>query len=425
MKKIILFFIVFLMITGSSCNLRAEEVLLNIDEAVGLALRQNRDILLKAEDVKIAQSKISEAQAGFFPTLDFTASRVSTMDYYAKSIPETKTQTTLKQYIYKGGKTVASVSRDKYSLKAQEALLDKTKLETVLNVKKAFYTLLLALDYVRLNAAILTNSTEHLIMLKKRYDKGETPRQDILNVQSSLANAKEAYRASLNQVASGQELLNNILYLDKDAKIIPEGEFIYDEKEFAFDKAFLKAIQDRPEIKQYTAQEQADKKSIEVAKASARPSVYASWDYYSRSNASLTFTPGKGWQDYSVVGITFSWPVFDGWATKAKVDQAIADLKQTQLFKDKTVKDIALELKQAYLDLKGSFVKIDASKAEVDLYRDTFQTAKDKYKVGMLSSLDLDDISLGYRVSIFNYKQALYDYTIASESFVKATGGIQ
>jgi UDP-N-acetylenolpyruvoylglucosamine reductase len=45
---------------------------------------------------------------------------------------------------------------------------------------------------------------------------------------------------------------------------------------------------------------------------------------------------------------------------------------------------------------------------------------EEKHKVGFASSLDLNDASLGYRVSLFNQKQAIYDYLIAKASFDKA-----
>jgi len=46
--------------------LRAEEVVLTLDEAVAIALRDNREVLLKAQELRKAKAKIAEAQAGLF-----------------------------------------------------------------------------------------------------------------------------------------------------------------------------------------------------------------------------------------------------------------------------------------------------------------------------------------------------------------------
>lgn len=418
MKKLILVLIIFVFLFCPV--LGAEEISLTLDEAVAIALRYNRDVLLKAEDVKKAKAKIAEAKTGLLPTLNFTSGLTYTRGYYAKDLRQTTTQATLKQYLYKGGKTINTIEQNKYKLEASGALLDKTKLDIVLQVKKAFYTFLLAKEFTELNKGILDNILAHLNSLKERYKNGQASESDILNIESSLSSAQEAYESSLNQLESGRLLLNNLLYLDEKTRIKPEAQFNYEPIEVAYDQAFLKTMETRPEIRQYKAQSKADKKAIEIAKADNRPSIYASWDYYSRSTTSLSFSPSKGWQDYNIIGVTFSWPIFDGWLTKAKVEQAIIDLKETQLLKEKTINDIALELKNAYLGLKDAITKLQASESDLKVYSDNLRSVNEKYKQGILSLIDMEDASLKYDISMFNKKQAIYDYLIAKSSFDKA-----
>ena len=414
-------FAIIIFMLAAPVMLRAQEVSLSLDEAIAIALRDNRDILLKSEDIKKAKLKIAEAQASLFPALSFTGGWTDTRGYYTKDLGQTTTQSTLKQYLYKGGKVINTIKQKQDSFEVTLALLDKTKLELVLNVKKAFYTLLLAREFAKLNKGILENTQQHLQVLLARYANGQASESDILKIKESQAAVEQAYASSLNQVESSTSLLRNLLYLDEAAKIKPSGEFNYDMRELAYDAAFLKAMKSRPEIRQYQAQEKVDKGAIEIAKADNRPNVYASWDYYSRTH--LT-TGTRNWNDYNVIGLTFSWPIFDGWATKAKVEQAIVDLKETQLFKEKTMKDIALELKNAYLDLQDALVKIKSTQAQIDLYRDTVLVTQDKHKAGIASSLDLEDVLLGYDISLFNQKEAVYDYVLAKARFDKATGGL-
>lgn len=420
MKRQILFIIIFILVFPFI--LKAEEVSLTLDEAISIALRDNRDILLKTEDLKKAKLKIAEAEAELFPTLSFTGSWTETQGYYARGLSQTTTQTTLKQYLYRAGKTINTIGQKQDDFEVTKSLLDKTKLDVVLNVKKAFYIFLLANEFVDLNKAILENTDEHLKVIEARYKNGQATESDILKIKESQATVQAAYEASLNQAESAQSLLKNLLYLDEAAEIKPLGEFSYQLREFAYDEAFLKAMKRRPEIRQYEAKLKVDQKAIEIAKTDNRPSIYASWDYYSRSHTAATAS--KNWNDYNIIGLTFSWPIFDGWATKAKVEQAIVDLKETQLLKEKTIKDIALELKDAYLDLKNAIARIKSTQSQVNLYKDTLLVAEEKYKAGIASSLDLNDATLGHAVSLFNQKEAIYDYVLAKARFDKATGGL-
>jgi outer membrane protein TolC len=418
MKKIFLPFLTFMLI-NSAC-LQAEEISLNLEEAVALALRDNRDILFKAEEVKKAKEKIKQAQADLLPSLAVSTAWQNMQEYYPETIGQTTLQAGVSQTLFAGGKIINTIAYNKYGMEISQAVLDKTKLETVLLVKKTLYTLLLANNLVGLNKNIVTNTEAHLAFLKERYKSGEASESDILKIESSLATVKEAYQSALSQVEASQELLNNLLYLGKDVRVRPAVEFSYDPKEVAYDSALLTALEKRPEIRQYAAQEKAAQKSVEIAKAGTRPTVTAAWDYYSTSHILGT----KNWHDYNILGITLSWPIFDGFATKAKVDQAIVDVKEAQILKEQSIKNIALELKNAYLSLKDAISAVTAAESDIKFYQDNLASIKEKYIKGIASELDADDAKLKYEIAFFNRLQSVYDYIIAKNEFEKASGGI-
>ena len=400
----------------------ATEVVLSVDEAVAVALRDSRDIMLKAEELKASKARLAESVSARFPTLSFTGAWGVTRGYYSKDSGQSTAQATLKQYLYRGGKTAGSIERDRYLVDVSGALLDKQKLETVSSVRKAFYTLLLADEFSRVNKQILANAREHLESVRARYQNGQASESDIIAIESSLEDIQEAYERAYNQAELAQASLRVLLFVDKDTAIKASGEFLYEPQDVAYDEAFLAALAQRPEIRQYEAKLKADAKAIDVAKAESRPSVYASWDYYSRSH--LTATTTRNWNDYNIIGLTFSWPVFDGWVAAHKVEQAVSGLKSTELSYEKTIKDIALELSTAYVSLKNALARIRASESDLKVYKDNFSSAQEKYRSGIVSFLDLSDSELKYAISSFNRKQAVYDYLAAKISFEKATGGL-
>jgi outer membrane protein TolC len=421
MKKLICLIIFF---ACFFCRIAlAEEISLTIDEAINMALRDNRDILLKAEDVNKSKAKIQEAKSSLYPSLTLTSTWSRNNGYYSKDFSPFNYQVGAKQYLYKGGETVNTIKYNEHLLDANQAILDKTKLETILNVKKSFYTLLLSNQYAEVNKAILKNTKSHLEYLDARYKKGLASESEILQVKSSLESVKQAYENSLNQIESSQALLNNYLYLDNDVRVIPAGELSYTEEEIVFDQGLLYALGKRPEIKQYDSQIKASEKSVDIAKSDTRPSVYASWDYYARDHAALG--TARNWGDNNIIGITFSWPIFDGWATKSKIEQAVVDLKEAQVLREKAASDIALDFKNAYIGLKNAIVKIDATESDLKVYNDNLKSAKEKFKQGIVSSLDMDDAILKQLISMFNRDSAVYDYIIAKSNLDKAMGGVK
>lgn len=425
MKVIIVFITAFILLLPNL--IKAEEIKITLDEAVAIALKGNRDVLLKTEDVKKAKAKIKEAKAGLWPSLNLSAGWQDTRELYSKDMGTYSTHAGVTQILYMSGKVINAVKVSEYHYAATVAVLDKTKLDTVLNVKKSFYTLVLTNKFVEINKGIVENTKEHIDFMLARFGQGQSSESDMLKMRSTLANVQQAYEASFNQMEAAQALLSNLLFFDKEVRIKAIDPLIYEPKEIAYDEAFLKAMQNRPEIRQFEAQQKQAEKAVTIAKADGRPSVLASWDYYSSSRLSFGgfgAPGGKGWNDYNVLGVTVSWPIFDGWLTKSKVDQAIIDLKEAQLLKDKTIKDIALEVKTSYLDLKNAIEKIKSTIEQAAVFKDNLSVFQEKYNAGMVSLLDLHDAQLSYAVVLFNQIQAQCDYIVAKARFDKATGGL-
>ncbi len=415
---ILLFFIFFLPLAYS----KEETIVLTLDEAIAIASRGNKDILLNQERLAQEKLKIEEAKGAFLPDISVSGSDTYTRGSYRKDIVSYSFQAGVRQYIYKGGESVNNLKQAKYKAEVQSAVLDKTKLNIGFNVKKAFYAILIAREFSRINRIILENSAAHYRVALARYKKGEASESELLKAKSLIGSMQSLYVQSRGQLENARILLKNILYVEKDANIDIRGELAYAPKKMAIDDAILKALSLRQEIRQYEAQAEADKARAEAAKAGSRPSIYGSFDYYSRSTTSLTFSPSKGWQDYNVIGVTLSWPVFDGWATRAKVEQALIDVKQARILQDKYKLDVATEVKSAYLSLKTALAGLEPRKSDIAVYADNARSVQEKYKEGIASALDVFDARLALLISQFNQSQALYECLASKAELDKAMG---
>ncbi|MCM8800009.1 MAG: TolC family protein, partial [Candidatus Omnitrophica bacterium] len=378
----------------------------------------------KTEELKKAKEILAQSYAAVFPNLNLTGGWQRTSGFYNKNISSTNTQINLQQSLYQGGRIINTISINKDRIELSQTILDKTKLEIVSAVKRAFYTLMLSKKLIELNQRILENMQAHLEVIKKRYQYGETSRNDILNLETSLVSAQKAYEEALNQQEQAQAILRDLLFLDEGVIIKPVEEFFYEEKEIIYDKAFLEALSKRPEIRQYELEESIAKRNVELMRAENRPKIFTFWNYSSNSRATTVMGSNKGWQDYQNLGITVNWPVFDGWLTSHKVKEALIELKEVQILKGKIKKDIALELKKAYLSLKNAIAKLKKAESEIIFYKDNFLTLEEKYKKGEISLLDKEDAELKYKIALFNKEEAIYDYLVAKVDFDRATGGM-
>ena len=415
---------IFFFLLSAACPARAEikNIVFTLDEAIAIALRDNCDILWNQEKLRQAALEIDEARSGYFPEVTLGSTATDTRGLYKKDILSYSFSTGVKQYLYQGGKTVNTLKQAGHKSELQEAILEKAVLDTAAKVRKAFYALSLAKELARVNSEILRNTQEHCAAVRARYEKGQASESEVLRFESSLAVYESLSEEALNQKENALVVLKNILYLQVDTEFDIVYNFEYSERQIAIDEAILSALRQRPEIKQYEAQQAVDTKAVAIARADNRPSIYASFDYASRSTTSLTFSPGKGWQDYNTLGLTMSWPIFDGWLTKAKVEQAVSALKQDAILKDKLIMDIAFQVKEAYVSLKTAIAKLAASKKDSEVYADNARILEARYNDGIASQLDMKDASLALLVSGFNHTQALYDCLMAKAELDSAMG---
>ena len=411
-----------LFILPCQANSKEETVILTLDEAIAIALRDNREVLLNQEKLHQAKLEIEEAKSAFLPEINLNSTAARSRGLYRKDITNYSFQAGMKQYLYRGGKSVNTLKQARDEENVQAAVFDRAISDVILRVKGAFFAISLAKEFTRLNKTIFENAREHFETASSRYKKGEAAESDLLKAQYSVTSSQSLYEESIHQQESTEALLKNILYLEENAAVEIKGDFDYTQREVAIDQAILKALKMRPEIREYESRINADKASVEIAKAGNRPDIYASFDYYSRSTTSLTFSPSKGWQDYNLAGFTLSWPIFDGWATKYKVEEAINNLRQSQIIQAQGRADIATQVKESYLSLKSAISKLKPQEEKSKVYADNLKVTQERYKEGIASELDLKDAGLALLISQFNQKQAGYDYLLAEAKLDNAMG---
>lgn len=403
----------------------AEEIVLTLEEALLIGLRQNYDVLLKEKQIRMAKEKIEQAKGALLPSLGAYFNIIHNRQLYSKNYTQANASLNAKQVLYSGGRIINTIKLTENNFEIAQAILDQTKKQTIYNIAKAFYSLLLTEELIRLNKDILENTQEHLKTLELRYQNGQASELEVLKIKDSLKKIEEALKLSLNQAISGQEFLKNLLNLDNQIRLKAQGKFEYPaQQEIALDQALLTALSQRPEIKQYEAQIKSAEKKAKIAKGENQPTIFAAWDYYARSHSSGVSGVNKNPNDYQTLGLTLSWPVFDGWQTKNRIQEALLEIQQSQIAKEKLLKDIKLELQNAYLKLKNALEQIKTKETESETYAANLKSIQEKYAQGIASHLDLADAQLQNNIASFNKIEAIYQYLVAKLDFEKATGGI-
>ena len=134
---------------------------------------------------------------------------------------------------------------------------------------------------------------------------------------------------------------------------------------------------------------------------------------------------GVYWSDYSAIGLGINIPIFNGFATKAKVQQNQIEIDKLEA----DLKDTKLGLDQAYQNAKSqienSLASIENQKANVELAESVLADTKSNYQYGLATLTDLLDAENSLVQAKNNYTTAVLDYKIAEVQYYKSKGELK
>jgi outer membrane protein len=131
------------------------------------------------------------------------------------------------------------------------------------------------------------------------------------------------------------------------------------------------------------------------------------------------------WFDASAIGLTLRIPVFNGFATRARIRQATVDIKKSQEDKRQTTNNLNLDFENAKIQLRNSISTINSQKQNVTLADEIYKSTQNNYNNGLAALTDLLDTENALTEAQNSYTQALLNYKIAEIQLIKSNGNIK
>jgi len=417
-----------------SCAASQETSALTLDEAVGVAYKNNRDIQAEEQEVFAAQAQLSGAKSQFLPTLTAHARYTRTGSVLTLSVPQTKKDMgiftgyhndnqaglELGQVIYNGGATIANFRQKQVSLRVKEETLRARKLDTEFDVKRLYFGLLLAKEAQRIAQETVEQAVSHYHDVEQKYGQGTASRFDLLQSKVHVSKLMPELIKAKNEVELIDVELKKILGVPLQGPILLKDALSYDPIEIK-EKEFLKiAYLETPEMTLMALGVDVNKWLIEMAKAGDRPQINAQLGVNYRSNdiGDMINSRHNNWD----AGVSMSIPLFDGFSTKAKVDEAKARYAKAKLQRQDVGEQIAVNIKRACLDLLRAQALIDSQKDNIEEAKEALKIAEVRYDNGEGTNLEVMDAQVSLSQVEKNLSEGIFDYRMA-EAYLKRNMG--
>jgi outer membrane protein TolC len=298
-----------------------------------------------------------------------------------------------------------------------------TTQNAVLTVKKAFYGVLLAQKLVEANKQGLDVAKANYENVQSLFKFGKTSEFDLLRAEVQLANTEPLLTAAENNLVLAANGLKNILALSQDAPLSVIGDFRYDDIPAALSESAKRAaLTANPVITGLSLQESMLEKNIEIERANFYPTVNLIGAYQWQSQDNTFAFNNYRWAKMLNVGLQISYPLFDGFRTSARADEAEIDRQKIHYTRLKAQEGLGIQIQSAELKMAEAKKRIEGQEKNIAQSEKAVRIAQSRFKNGVGTQFDLLDTQVAMTRTRTNFAQAIYDYLIAKAEWQYAVG---
>ncbi|TAN41655.1 MAG: TolC family protein [Nitrospirae bacterium] len=394
---------------------------LTLDECIDIGLQTNPSAEISLQNLKGHQERVGEAKGGYYPSFKLSSSYAYTtpLDSRAATSPDLyDTRFYVKQTLYDAGATSNLVEGARQNIRVQEYDVRKIKLDIVLNIKGAFYEALKRRDLLGAAKNSLDSAEKHLEQAKALYGEGLSPRSDVIKTEVQVSNARldliKAENALLfakANLAAAMGLSAAMTFEIKAEAPDPQTPLLP-----TLTATMAHAYDRRPEVRGVKAKIESAHTSIKQIESGLYPN--------------LSIDASYGWQETNFipqdrkwsVGLTVSIPVFERLTTQSKINQAKANLNGTKAVELQTLRNVELEVRQAWLSLKEALERAGVTKKTLEQAGEDMRVSEGRYKEGLGNVLELIDAQTALTQAKTNDIVSIYDIANAKAKLDRATG---
>jgi outer membrane protein TolC len=331
------------------------------------------------------------------------------------------------QSIYEGGRLLSSIRSARLINEQAVLAYQSVVADTLLAVSTAYDDVLRAAMQIQVRSDALTFLRGYLGDTTNKYNAGSLPEFDVMrqsaevgDAQANLVRAVGDHRIAKQQLV---ELLGYDLSTDvsDDLPLDLSTPLVARPYRKSLSQSLIEARGQRTEILALEKEERLRDEGIIEARAGYKPSVQAFAGYELTSKVQ-TRTAAEELHG-GLIGARLSWSVFDGFLTKGRVDEAIALRGRAGEAKAETIRQVELQVRTAWSDLRTARAVLDAQSGNVKTAQRSLDLAQIRYNEGAGTQIDVLDAQSALTQTRGDYVDALRNYSVSRARLIRATGG--
>jgi outer membrane protein len=385
---------------------------ISLDDAIAIALRANRT--LKAADLgsQAAQAEVGVARGAMIPRLDtlenfsYTNNPVmvfsdlllqqdfSQSDFALSSLNHPgflsnfQTQVRLSYPLFAGGRLIAAYRAAGFGADAEhwQAIAARQRVEFA--VIQSYYAAVLAEQRVTVVDRALAAARAHLKRAKDLFGHGMVVNSDVLRTNVMVGGLEQQHIQADSQLAISWASLAHTLG-DEDERLAPMVKPSTPQAAAAppdsYEPLAAQALVHRPEMKIAGLRVKQAREAVAIARADYLPTVEIA-GVYENDSQQLSRAGNNG-----ALLVTGRLNLFNGMATRSKVEAAQADLSRAHTLATDLRHSIKLEVETAYRTLVAARQALQVARRDIEYAHRALQILEDRYESGLATNVAVLD----------------------------------
>ena len=465
MKKLAILAVLFGMVFPSSRVSAQEEsapTVLTLEEAIRIALSENIAIRVADKDIERAEYARKGSYASLFPQVDGSGSysrtikkQVMYMDFDMGAMmggggkeedsgAETKAGgggaskgggievgrwNTFSTGIQASMPLVNAQLWKSIKISGQDVELAverarSSRLETVTQVKQAFYGVLLAKEAFKVYKEVYENALDNFQQTEKKYNVDKASELEYQRAKSTVQNAIPNVYDAENSVVLGLWQLKAVMGIDLDEDIDVAGSLM------DYSMTMFRDIHENDDVtleknsslRQLAIQAEELANTIKMQQYASLPSLALTFSYSINAMTNDFVFKEFNWSPYSAAGLSLSIPIFAGGRRSNAVKQARNQHEQLVLQTENTERQLRVAIRQYLNQMETAMKNFDAAGAGVETARKAYDIAAKSYNLGRSTITDLNDAQLALTQAQLAQSQAVYNFIVAKASLEQTLG---
>ncbi|MDY0078515.1 MAG: TolC family protein [Bacteroidales bacterium] len=281
-----------------------------------------------------------------------------------------------------------------------------TELDVLENVANTYQLILATEDIMKVIDRNISNLEDIKQHTQNMYAAGMAEQTDVDQISISLSGLKNQQNAMQRSISLNYNMLRYQMGIDFDKEIVLSDSLntIMTALETSTGLTMEFNIAQNPSYQIIETQVEMQEKMINMEKWAYAPTLTGFYSYTEK-----LMTSGFDLSPNNAAGLNLSIPIFSSGVRKANLSKARIELDKANRSKEMLSEQLQLQNNQLRYELANAYENYNTQKNNVLVAERVLSSIQNKYKQGLVSSLDLTQANTNYLQAESNYLNSAID----------------